>query len=106
VAEVSLGIQQRRETSFKEDVGFEVFTAVTMKNAVFWDMALCGFIINQRFEGTCHLYLQSTTNKESEEKCSSTLKMEATRSSETLVYNKHTRCHIPGDGILFKRSWA
>jgi hypothetical protein len=27
-------------------VGFEVFTPVTMKNAIFWDVALCGFIIN------------------------------------------------------------
>jgi uncharacterized integral membrane protein len=26
-------------------VGFEVFTAATMKNAVFWDVAPCGFII-------------------------------------------------------------
>jgi hypothetical protein len=27
-------------------VGFEVFMAVTMKNAVFWDVAPYGFIIN------------------------------------------------------------
>jgi hypothetical protein len=27
--------------------GFEVFTAVTMKNAVFWDAAQCWFIINR-----------------------------------------------------------
>jgi hypothetical protein len=35
---------------FAEDeetcVGFKVSTAVTMKNAVFWDVAPCGFIIN------------------------------------------------------------
>jgi hypothetical protein len=31
---------------------------------------------------------------------SSTLKMEDTRSSETSVYNKHTRRHIPKDDIL------
>jgi hypothetical protein len=31
---------------------------------------------------------------------SSALKMEATRSSETSVYNKLTRRHIPDDGIL------
>jgi hypothetical protein len=31
---------------------------------------------------------------------SSTLKMEATRSSETSVYNKPTQRHIPEDGIL------
>jgi hypothetical protein len=27
-------------------VGVEVFTEVTMKNAVFWDVAPCEFIIN------------------------------------------------------------
>jgi hypothetical protein len=27
-------------------VGFQVFTAVTMKGAVFWDVVPCGFIIN------------------------------------------------------------
>jgi hypothetical protein len=26
--------------------------AVTMKNAVFWDVALCGFIIDRCFGGT------------------------------------------------------
>jgi hypothetical protein len=31
---------------------------------------------------------------------SSTLKMEATCSSETSVYNKPTRCHIPEDVLL------
>jgi hypothetical protein len=66
---------------------FDVFTAVTMKNAVFWDVALCGFIMNRRFGET-----------------SRTLKMEATRSSETSVYNKPTRHHIQEDGILHSTS--
>jgi hypothetical protein len=34
-------------------VGFEVFTAGTMKNGVFWDVAPCWFIINRRFVGKC-----------------------------------------------------
>jgi hypothetical protein len=38
-------------------VGFEVFTAVTMRNAVFCDVAPCGFIIDRRFGGTCRLNL-------------------------------------------------
>jgi hypothetical protein len=33
-------------------VRFEVFTAVTMKNAVFWDVTPFGFCINGRFGGT------------------------------------------------------
>jgi hypothetical protein len=31
---------------------FEVFTAVTMKNGVFWDITPCGSCKNQRFRGT------------------------------------------------------
>jgi hypothetical protein len=33
-------------------VRFEVFTAVTMKNGVFWDITPCGSCRNRRFEGT------------------------------------------------------
>jgi hypothetical protein len=33
-------------------VGFEVFTAVTMKNGVFWDVTPCGSCKNRRFRGT------------------------------------------------------
>jgi hypothetical protein len=33
-------------------VRFEVFMVVTMKNAVFWDITLCGFCKNQCFGGT------------------------------------------------------
>jgi hypothetical protein len=31
--------------------GFEVFTAVTMKNGVFWDVTPCGSCKNQCFGG-------------------------------------------------------
>jgi hypothetical protein len=34
------------------NVGFEVFTAVTMKNAVFWDVEPCGSCENRRFQGS------------------------------------------------------
>jgi hypothetical protein len=50
------------------DVGFEYFTAVTMKNAVFSDVAQCGFIITRRFGGTCSLHLQGRINNAREEK--------------------------------------
>jgi hypothetical protein len=33
-------------------VRFEVFTAVTMKNVVFWDVMPCGSCKNRRFGGT------------------------------------------------------
>jgi hypothetical protein len=33
-------------------VRFEVFTAVTMKNGVFWDAGTCGSCKNRRFVGT------------------------------------------------------
>jgi hypothetical protein len=35
----------------KRYVGFEVFTAVTMKNTVFCDVTLCGSCKNRRFGG-------------------------------------------------------
>jgi hypothetical protein len=52
---------------------FEIFTAVTMKNVVFWDVAPCRACVNRRFGG---------------------------RSSETSVYARSTRPHIPKDDIL------
>jgi hypothetical protein len=43
----SSGILQNR----KHDVRFEVFTAVTMKNAVFLDVSPCRSYVNRRFGG-------------------------------------------------------
>jgi hypothetical protein len=34
------------------NVRFEVFTAVTMKNGVLWDVTSCGSCKNRRFGGT------------------------------------------------------
>jgi hypothetical protein len=34
---------------------FQVFTAVTMKNAVFWDVTLCRSCVSRHFGGTCSL---------------------------------------------------
>jgi hypothetical protein len=36
----------------REFVRFEVFTAVTMKNGVFWDIKPCGCCKNRHFGGT------------------------------------------------------
>jgi hypothetical protein len=45
-------------------VGFEVFTAVTVKNAVSWDVAPCGSFKNRRFGVTCRLLLQGRKIRE------------------------------------------
>jgi hypothetical protein len=38
-----------------------------LKNAVFWDVAPCGFNINKGFRETCLLHLQSRRNNTYEE---------------------------------------
>jgi hypothetical protein len=38
-------------------VGFEVFTAVTMNNAVFWDVAPCRSCLNRRIGEMYRLHL-------------------------------------------------
>jgi hypothetical protein len=82
---------------------------IYVKNDVFWGVAPCRSCLNRRFGGTYGLHLQG-----SEEPASlqppvhagssladfSTLKMEAKRSSETLVHTISTRRHIPKHGIL------
>jgi hypothetical protein len=39
-------------------IRFEGFTAMTMKNIAFWDVAPCGSGLNRRFGGTYRLHLQ------------------------------------------------
>jgi hypothetical protein len=45
-------------------VGFEVFTAVTMKNTVFWNVVPCRSWVNRRFGGMYHLHLQGRKIRE------------------------------------------
>jgi hypothetical protein len=40
------------ENNYCRYVRFEAFTAVTMKNGVFWDVTPSGFCKNRRFGGT------------------------------------------------------
>jgi hypothetical protein len=47
-------------------VRFEVFTAVTVKNDVFWDVAPCRSCVNRRFGGTYRLHLQGRKIRERE----------------------------------------
>jgi hypothetical protein len=44
-------------------IRFVVFTAVTMKNAVFLNITQFGFCKNQRFEGTYRLHRQDDKNR-------------------------------------------
>jgi hypothetical protein len=69
-------------------------------------VALCKLNINRRFGGSCRLQLQikkACSNRLTifvARDISSTLKMEAARSSETSVCNQPTKRRIPEDGIL------
>jgi hypothetical protein len=43
--------QEKQAASLVFFVRYEVFTAVTIKNGVFWDVAPCGSCKNRRFGG-------------------------------------------------------
>jgi hypothetical protein len=52
-------------------VRFEIFTAVTMKNGVFWDVMPCGSCKNRRFGGTYRLHHRSENNQRARNNVSS-----------------------------------
>jgi hypothetical protein len=45
-------------------VRFEVFTAVTMKKVISWDVTTCGSCKKRCFEGMYHLHHQNDRNKQ------------------------------------------
>jgi hypothetical protein len=45
-------------------VRFEVFTAVTMKNVIFWYVGPCSSCVKQSFGGTYRLHLQGRKIRE------------------------------------------
>jgi hypothetical protein len=49
--------------NMSHNVRFEVFMAVTMKNAVFWDVTPCGSYKNGRFGGILRLHHQGDKNR-------------------------------------------
>jgi hypothetical protein len=89
-------------------VRFEVFKAVTMKNAVFWDEASCRSCVNRRFGGTSvsrWLSLQPLAQAGSSLAYFFTLKMETTCSSETSAHSRYIRRHIPENDIIQLWFW-
>jgi hypothetical protein len=54
----------RKKKDHKYYVRFEVFSAVTMKNAVFWDVVPCSSCANRYFGGTYRLHLQGRKIRE------------------------------------------
>jgi hypothetical protein len=67
-------------------VGFEVFTEVTMKNAVFWDVTPCRSCVNRRFGGTYRLHLQCRIIRELYKR----LRREADHSPPSCAEGKNT----------------
>jgi hypothetical protein len=55
--------KMRKTTVMINDVRFEVFTAVTMKNGVFWDVTPYGSCKNRRFGVTYRLIHQGDKNR-------------------------------------------
>jgi hypothetical protein len=104
-----------------EKVSFEVFTAVTTKNAVFSDMTPCDYFKNRRFGRTYRFHLQSDKNRRTRKTLEVTSKlivtakvvhsslilfnlmMEAIRSPESSVLTRATRHHTPEDYILSEK---
>jgi hypothetical protein len=80
-------------------VRFEVFTVVTMKNGVFWDVTPCGSckncgISSQRASVVITAYVVPVSP------ILISLLIEALRYPETSVRTRATRRYIPEDGIL------
>jgi hypothetical protein len=87
---------------------FKVLTAVTWKSFIFWNIMPCSPAkVNRLFGGTYRLHLKGRRVSQARNmltSClaySSTLKMEATQSSETCVgFHRTTRHYVPEGRIL------
>jgi hypothetical protein len=92
----------------KSRVRYEVFTAVTMKNAVFWDITPCGSCKNWHFRGMYCLHYHNglqllVTAGIIPSSLILAILMMVIRSSKTSVLTRTTRRTISEDGTLQQR---
>jgi hypothetical protein len=67
---------------------YEVFTAVTVKNFLFWDVALCTSYVNRRFGGTYRLHLHVRKIRERGTRVSRWLQTESPVGNNQLYKNR------------------
>jgi hypothetical protein len=81
-------------------VRFEVFTAVTMTNGVFWDVTLCGSCKNRRFGELSVSFIKLTRISELGTTLAVTSYRRTLRRNMTSALTRATRRNIPEDTIL------
>jgi hypothetical protein len=86
----------------------EVFTVMTIKNAVFWDVTPRGSCKSRRFGGTYRFPHRGEENQWARNSLLFTLILEAIHSTETSILTRVTRRHIQEEGIFhtFMLCWT